>query len=53
MSNKSKTGKAKVLEVYCDGEDRITRTDENEYRSKVVVLSAAFVSLGVQEPSQR
>ncbi len=29
-----------VLEVYCDGEDRITRTDENEYRSKVVILSA-------------
>ena len=29
-----------VLEVYRDGEDRITRTDENEYRSKVVILSA-------------
>ncbi|MFQ5692422.1 MAG: thioredoxin-disulfide reductase [Nitrospinota bacterium] len=29
-----------VLEVYCDGDDRITRTDENEYRSKVVILSA-------------
>ena len=29
-----------VLEVYCDGEDRVTRTDENEYRSKVVILSA-------------
>ncbi|MFQ5912303.1 MAG: NAD(P)/FAD-dependent oxidoreductase, partial [Nitrospinota bacterium] len=29
-----------TLEVYCDGEDRITRTDENEYRSKVVILAA-------------
>ncbi len=29
-----------VLEVYCEGEDRITKTDEEEYRAKAVILSA-------------
>ena len=42
-----------VLEIYCDGEDRVTRTDENEYRSKVVILSAGGSPIYLEIPGER
>ncbi len=42
-----------VLEVYCDGEDHITRTDENEYRSKVVILSAGGSPIYLEIPGEK
>ena len=42
-----------VEEVYCDGEDRVTRTNENEYRSKVVILSAGGSPVYLEIPGEK
>lgn len=42
-----------VEEVYCEGEDRITRTSENEYRSKVVILSAGGSPVYLEIPGEK